>query len=42
MANSDSRVRVVTLVENRGIGAATNAGLEIARGDFVCFLDHDD
>jgi O-antigen biosynthesis protein len=27
---------------NRGISAATNEALETARGEFVCFLDHDD
>ena len=42
VSRADSRVRVVALAANRGIGAATNAGLELARGDYVCFLDHDD
>ncbi len=28
--------------ENRGISEATNAAIDLARGDFVCFLDHDD
>lgn len=38
----DSRVKVVTLKENRGISANTNAALEAADGEYVCFMDHDD
>lgn len=39
---SDSRVRVVTLQENLGISLNTNAGIAVAKGDFICFFDHDD
>ncbi len=42
LAASDERVRVVTVDENKGISGNTNAGIEVATGDFVCFLDHDD
>lgn len=37
----DERV-VVFEVENDGIAQNTNVGIEAARGDFICFLDHDD
>lgn len=41
-ANQDERMRVVSLSDNKGIAENTNAGIDIASGDFVCFLDHDD
>jgi len=42
LAASDERIRLVHLPANRGIAAATNAALELARGEWVGFLDHDD
>ncbi len=42
LAASDPRIRVVTLPANRGISGATNAALELAQGEFVALLDHDD
>ena len=39
---SDDRVVVVHLPSNRGLGAARNAGVERASGDFVWFVDSDD
>jgi hypothetical protein len=39
---SDPRVRVVHLAGNSGISIASNAALEIATGDFIVTLDHDD
>lgn len=42
LAAEDSRIRVITLKENLGISANTNAVIEKAGGDFICFLDHDD
>lgn len=38
----DSRIRVCDLTENKGIAGNTNAALEMARGEFVGLLDHDD
>ena len=38
----DPRVRIITLEENYGISGNTNAGLQAATGDYVCFFDHDD
>jgi GT2 family glycosyltransferase len=41
-AARDPRVSVMTLPENLGIALATQKGLDLATGDYVCFLDHDD
>ena len=38
----DPRIRAVRLPENRGIAAATNAALELATGELIGMLDHDD
>jgi GT2 family glycosyltransferase len=38
----DLRIRASRLPENGGISTATNAAVEMARGEFVAFLDHDD
>ena len=40
-ANKDSRIKVIHL-ENGGLSAARNAGLDIASGDFIGFIDSDD
>jgi glycosyltransferase involved in cell wall biosynthesis len=41
-ANKDSRVKLVFRAENGHISKATNSALEIATGDFIALLDHDD
>ncbi len=39
---SDERIRIRYLPNNGGISTASNTALELARGDFVALLDHDD
>lgn len=41
-AAKDSRVRVITFTENRGAGAARNAGIAAATGEYLGFVDADD
>ena len=38
----DTRIEVIFCSQNRGISAATNAALDIANGEFIALLDHDD
>jgi GT2 family glycosyltransferase len=38
----EPRIRVKVLEHSHGISGATNAGLEMSTGEFVCFVDHDD
>ena len=42
LVRSDARIRLVVRKVNRGIGAATNAALAEARGEWIAFFDHDD
>ena len=38
----DQRIRLVKLESHQGISAALNRGLDLANGEWVTFLDHDD
>ena len=40
--SKNSRVKVVRLNEHGHIAGATNAAIDLAEGDFLAFLDHDD
>ena len=40
--DKDTRIKTFFLDENKHISAATNAGVNMASGDYITFLDHDD
>ena len=40
-ASRDARIRVIHQ-KNRGLSAARNKGIDIAQGEFICFVDSDD
>ena len=41
-SQSDPRIQVALLDENRGISGNSNAALTLASGEFIALLDHDD
>ena len=42
LERADRRIRALHRARNQGISAATNAGIEAARGGYVALFDHDD
>lgn len=41
-AQEDSRIRIIENEENIGAGASRNKGIEVARGEYLSFVDADD
>lgn len=41
-SSREPRIRLVDLASNIGIGAGRNRGLDMARGDYITFIDDDD
>jgi glycosyltransferase involved in cell wall biosynthesis len=41
-AREDERIKLVRLQENSGVAKASNAALQLATGEFLATLDHDD
>ncbi|MBV9827111.1 MAG: glycosyltransferase family 2 protein [Alphaproteobacteria bacterium] len=41
-AARDARIRIVLRASNGGIAAATNSAIDVATGDYIALLDHDD
>lgn len=42
IALSDSRIKLITLSQNKGAAVARNKGIKEANGDFIAFIDSDD
>ena len=42
VAAEDPRIRIITNAENMGAGASRNAAIELARGEYLSFVDADD
>jgi len=41
-SSRESRIRVIYRAENGNISSASNSALEVSKGDYITFLDHDD
>ena len=41
-AAKDSRIKIINLEQNGGQGKARNLGIDLATGEYVCFVDPDD
>lgn len=41
-AKQDKRIKITRLFENKGISGATNEAINLATGEYIGFLDHDD
>lgn len=41
-AKQDSRIRVIHRKSNGGLSAARNTGIDVAKGEFIAFVDSDD
>lgn len=41
-AQFDNRIKIINFEQNKGVSAARNAGLEIAKGEYLGFVDSDD
>lgn len=42
MAKKDSRIKLILRTENGHISQATNSAIDVATGEYIAFLDHDD
>lgn len=38
----DNRIKIISQAKNRGVSAARNTGMDVAKGEFIIFLDSDD
>ncbi len=41
-AATDARIRIIHFAVNKGVSAARNAALNMASGEYICFVDADD